>query len=556
MSPPANGVDYNALEKMADCLFAFVDLKDPFMPAGIAGEELPGPVMSIMMARHFDSLSLFHTPHTSTKALATECEVLQRNPGCRVTRHELPVSDPKDYSSLIAELRAAVTLLMRRPAENRYVCVSSGTAEMRAAWFSLATGGDLPATLLRIGLPATPLGQVVLEEVLDMRGGFFSKEKAQNITFAPRLEKAPTIVPQELTEHNMGGPYVSAAPRSQVPRSQPELESQPLPRLDKALQELGIYIGSAKLRDAAERAGIAADTDLPVLLLGETGTGKERFAHLIHRLSPRHKKEIVAINCAAVPKDIAESYFFGHVKGAFTGASIDKKGLFEGADQTTLFLDEIGELTLDVQAKLLRVLQDCAVQRLGSTALRRVDVRIIAATNRDLRKEVAERRFREDLYFRLEVIQINLPPLRERRNEIPDLALTILKQINQRRRNPRQLSREALLRLERCDWPGNVRQLSNVLQRSVLYGSSDILDADDLLISDVVPAKDPLASLPDPVEGFSVEDYLAQVRKQLFLRALAKCSGNQTEAAVLLRVSKQAVSKFVSGDQSTPVDGQ
>ena len=196
------------------------------------------------------------------------------------------------------------------------------------------------------------------------------------------------------------------------------------------------------------------------------------------------------------------------------------------------------------------------MQRLGSSGRRRVDVRIIAATNRDLRKEVDEGRFREDLYFRLEAIQINLPSLRERRNEIPDLALTILKQINQRRPRPRQLSKEALLRLERCDWPGNVRQLSNVLQRSVLYGRSEILDADDLLISDVVQKKDPLASLPDPVEGFSVEDYLAQVRKQLFLRALAKCRGNQTEAAVLLRVSKQAVSKFVLGDQSTPVDGQ
>ena len=139
------GVDYNAREKMADRLFAFVDLRDPFMPSGIAGEELPGPVMSMMLARHFDSLSLFHTPHTSTNALATEREVLKRNPGCRITRHELPISDPKDYSSLIAGLRAAVTLLIRRPAENRYVCVSSGTAEMRAVWFSLATEGVSPS---------------------------------------------------------------------------------------------------------------------------------------------------------------------------------------------------------------------------------------------------------------------------------------------------------------------------------------------------------------------------------------------------------------------------
>jgi transcriptional regulator with PAS, ATPase and Fis domain len=329
-----------------------------------------------------------------------------------------------------------------------------------------------------------------------------------------------------------------------------------VPGLDEALHELGICVGSPILREAAERAGIAADSDLPVLLLGETGTGKERFAQLIHRLSPRHRKEIVAINCAAIPKDIAESYLFGHVKGTFTGATIDKKGVFEDADQTTLFLDEIAELTLDVQAKLLRVVQEHAVQQLGSTALREVNVRIIAATNRNLREEVAAGRFREDLYFRLEVVQINLPPLRERRGEIAELALTLLKQINQRLHKPHHLSKEALQRLERCEWAGNVRQLSNVLERSVLYGRSDTLDADDLLISDSPLAKDPLAGLPDPVKGFSVEDYLVQVRKQLFQRALVKCNDNQTEAAALLRVSKQAVNRFVSSDQSTPVDGQ
>jgi len=268
-----------------------------------------------------------------------------------------------------------------------------------------------------------------------------------------------------------------------------------VPGLDEALRELGIHVGSAVLRYAAERAGIAASSSLPVLLLGETGTGKERFAHLIHRLSPRSPFEMVIINCAAIPKDIAESHLFGHIKGSFSGATADQKGVFEAADQNTLFLDEVAELPLEMQAKLLRVIQDGSFQRVGSTKPLSVNVRIIAATNRDLAKEVAAGRFREDLYFRLEVLQIKLPALRERRAEIPELALVILRQINQRRLKPRQLSKEALLRLERYDWPGNVRELCNVLERSVLYAPKESLEAKHLQPGQIVVEQESLIRL-------------------------------------------------------------
>jgi DNA-binding NtrC family response regulator len=534
--------------RKSNSLFAFVDPKDPFMAGEIAGEELPGPILSIMSARKFDSLSLFHTPHTRTNALATENEISRRYPESRVTLHELPVSDPKDYSSLIIRLAQHVRQLRRQfPAADNHVCVSSGTAEMRAAWFLLTALGVLPAKLLQVGTPARPLfGQANVKELVDMRNW----QVVRDFLMPLRYSLVPAGLPVTRSKRSQREPgEVTAVFGEALAASEPQVELEPLavPGLEEALQELGIYVGSAILREAAERAYVAADSDLPVLLLGETGTGKECFARLIHNLSPRRRREVVAINCAAIPKEIAEGYLFGYVKGAFTGAISDKKGLFEDADHTTLFLDEIAELTLEVQAKLLRVIQDCAVQRLGSTALRKVDVRIIAATNRDLSKEVTEGHFREDLYFRLEVVQIKLPPLRERRGEIPELALTLLKQINQTRNKPRQLSKAALQRLERCDWAGNVRQLSNVLKRSVLYARSDILDADDLDFAEDARAKDPLAWLPDPVKGFSVEDYVAQVRKQLFLCALAKCNGNQTEAAALLGVSKQAVSRFLSG---------
>jgi len=331
-----------------------------------------------------------------------------------------------------------------------------------------------------------------------------------------------------------------------------EREPLQLPGLDEVLLELGIYVGSATLRHAAEQAAIAADSHLPVLLQGETGTGKEEFAKLIHRLSPRFPKDMVVINCAAIPMTLAESYLFGHVKGAFTDASTDHKGIFESADGSTLFLDEIAELTLEVQGKLLRVLQDGVVQRMGTTAPRRVDVRIIAASNRDLRKEVSAGRFREDLYFRLDVVSIRLPPLRERRPEIPNLALTLLRKINQRRHKPRKLGTDALMRLERYHWPGNVRELAHVLERSVLYAREEAIRGEDLLITDHQQAKDKFAALPEPREGFSVEEYLNQARKQLFLRALAACKGNQSEAAAMLGVSKQAVSKFVAGQSDNP----
>src|SRR6266850_944983 len=586
-------------------LFAFVDLKDPFTPGEVAGEELPGPILSMMSALHFDSIFLFHTPHTREKALATRDEVSRRYPDCSVVVQHLPVSDPKDYSPLMAFLWRAVRKLMLGPfTGDSYVCVSSGTAEMRAAWFVLTALGVLPAKLLQVGSPAQPLfGEANVKEVqistgdwqairdLAMPSAYFRQEVGalrkpvahsvpRPTSSWPRgepKEPAPTagalkLTTEQLASLRLGKQSTRDGTQDQEKDAQAEArkeelsdidsehdayalgarspridrEALPVPGLDNALRELGIHVGSAVLRYSAEQACIAAESHLPVLLLGETGTGKERFAHLVHRLSPRVQNALVAINCAAIPESIAESYLFGHTKGAFSGASSDKKGMFESADRSTLFFDEIGELSLEVQAKLLRVIQDGVVQRLGSTAARKVDVRIIAASNRDLSKEVSAGRFREDLYFRLEVVQIKLPALRDRRGEIPELALALLRQINQRRHKPRQLTKAALLRLEHYAWPGNVRQLSNVLERSVLYARRDIIDAEDLIIIENHAERDPFAALPEPSQGFLMEEYLSQVRKQLYLRAIAACHGNQAEAAEMLGVSKQAVSKFVA----------
>jgi two-component system NtrC family response regulator len=298
------------------------------------------------------------------------------------------------------------------------------------------------------------------------------------------------------------------------------------------------------MRQAAETAAIVAATDWSVLIAGETGTGKEVFAKLVHRISERRDGPMIAVNCAAIPKELAESHLFGHLKGAFTGAISDQKGKFAAANGGTLFLDEIGELAPDLQAKLLRVLEDRAVEPLGSSKATKIDVRIIAATNRDLQQEINSGKFREDLYYRLrEVEPIHLAPLRERRAEIPYLAIELLRQINQGLKKPRTLSKAALALLQEQPWRGNVRELRSVLKSSVLFAQDEILEPGDLKFA---PAMNRESSLVPPMgPGFAIEGHLAEVKRQIIQHALDSCRGNQSAAAKKLGCSKQAVSKFM-----------
>jgi transcriptional regulator with GAF, ATPase, and Fis domain len=640
-------------------LFAFVDPKDPFTPGEVAGEEQAGPILSLMAARQFDFLFLFHTPHTRGNAAATHDEVRRRYAKCQVMMRELAVSDPKDYSSLMGRLAREVREITRlsRAAENS-VCVSSGTAEMRAAWFLLTAVGALPATLLQVGSPADPLfGAANVKEVslntgdwkelrdLVMpqeyfRGGRAARDLAQECrataqdhahAFAEIAERMAALVARILLPKTRRRPTEHLPPSSGlddtlltpltvadtgVPRDAEEsasetspeardsdktrvlelqqeclsvlqdasrlveeararardntramtsiteqmtslalpmpfsaehrpteLPSEP-PGLEDALQELGIITRSAVLRRAAESAAIAAESEVPVLVLGETGTGKELIARLIHRMSSRREREMVTVNCAAIPKELAESFLFGHVKGAFTGANGNQKGKFEHADGSTLFLDELAELTPEVQGKLLRVVEDFKVEPLGSNTPRKVDVRILAATNHNLERAVAEGRFRADLYYRLKVFPITLPPLRDRQGEIPSLAAALLKRLNDKYKRQRQLSKEAFRRLEQHDWPGNVRELASVLEHAFVNSRSNELGVDDLKIESP-PAIGAFAGLPEPKPGFLLEEFLKETKKHLINRALAKTGNNQSAAAELLGVSKQAINKFV-----------
>ena len=272
-----------------------------------------------------------------------------------------------------------------------------------------------------------------------------------------------------------------------------------------------------------------------VLLQGESGTGKELIAKAIHMNSPRKDQAFVPVNTGSMPTDLLESTLFGHVKGAFTSAIASKKGLFEMADRGTLFLDEIGTMGLDTQAKILRVLQDKRFMHLGGVNELQVDVRIIAATNVDLRQQVKEGKFREDLFYRLNVITIDLPPLRQRKNDIPLLAQHFAQKFAEENGKPQlHISTEALRPLMDYDWPGNVRELENVIERAVVLANGPILTID--LLPDNMVGRGAKLALMEHRPDASLFDIMEDCERRIITDMLEKCGWNQTEAADQFRV--------------------
>jgi len=285
-------------------------------------------------------------------------------------------------------------------------------------------------------------------------------------------------------------------------------------------------------------------TKTNVLISGESGTGKELVARAIHQMSPRAEKPFVTINCSAIPDSLMESELFGHVKGAFTGAVASKKGLFEIAHGGTVFLDEIGDLSSIIQVKLLRVIQEREFMRVGETETVSVDVRILAATNRDLEREIIQGRFREDLFFRLNVVHLHLPPLRERRDDIPLLAQYFLEKYSRElEKNVRSISSYALDALMNYNFPGNVRELENIIERSVALESSNIILPESLVLSEYKKEgeKKGVPSIHLTPAGLDLEKELSQLEKDLIQQALQLSNGVIKKAAELLHVSFRAM---------------
>lgn len=499
---------------MRRVLLTFTGFHDPYSKGLVGQEDQRGPILSLVTEEPFDCIILFSTPATAELTLATQKELTLISPRTETIIRDVPLSDPTDYRAILTHLRSHLrTILNEQSDASFFIAVASGTPQMHACWVLLAASGDIPAKILHVRPPRfVTKDQSVVSEV-DLSADEFPSVRA----------------------------------RIRVPEGIPD---EGRPDLALAVRQLNIVGDHESIRAAIEIAAALATSDAPILIRGETGTGKELFARLVHVLSGRPKDRFVAINCAAIPEDLVESVLFGHRKGAFTGAVRDQLGKFDLANGGTLFLDELAELPLAAQAKLLRVLQDGMVEPVGADGPHEVDVRVVAATNRDVAKAIKSGAFRKDLYYRLNVGEIVLPPLRDRRSDIPKLALQVLDRVNASMRSPKRLSQGALARLQGHLWPGNVRDLQNVIERSVRLCRTQVLDAEDLLISEPITHADPLDALPEPHPGFSLDKFISSARKQLILRAIEIANGNQSEAARLLGISPQAVNKFLRQGES------
>jgi DNA-binding NtrC family response regulator len=317
-------------------------------------------------------------------------------------------------------------------------------------------------------------------------------------------------------------------------------------RLDQKFGLDNLVGQSRQMNEVFNKIRRAAPVDSTVLILGESGTGKELVAQALHHNSPRKKGPFVAVNCAAVPASLVESELFGHVRGAFTGATDRRVGRFEQADGGTLFIDEIGDFELGLQAKLLRVLETLTVTPVGGHEDHKANVRVLAATSRDIHQMVAKGLFREDLFYRLNVVTIHLPPLRDRPDDIPMLVEHFLRDITEQKHTaPRRLSREVMARLESYRWPGNVRELRNTLESMMVLADSEIMTEKDL--PDRVASGSAPGGAPQQIPtGLTMEE----LEKLAITKALDQCSGNRTHAAGRLGISVRTLQRKLRQYQS------
>ena len=322
------------------------------------------------------------------------------------------------------------------------------------------------------------------------------------------------------------------------------IQTAPTPSETTAQDPRDVLIGhSLAMQEIYKLIGRVARSEATILVTGESGTGKERVAEALHRASARRDGPFIAVNCAALPETLLESELFGHEKGAFTGAVAQRKGRFEQAVKGTIFLDEIGEMSPATQKKLLRVLQERSFERVGGNVTIKANVRVIAATNRDLQQEVSEGNFREDLFYRLNVINIHLPPLHERKDDIPVLVQHFLSRYAKKNQSPvPQITEEAMAALTAFHWPGNVRQLENTIERAVVLAQGQLIEPTHLLMpsttEDTDRQKDLLTSALTELmnQGDGLETMLSKVRTQLIKLAIQQMTGDRSAAAQLLAI--------------------
>lgn len=489
-------------------LLAWLGITDLRASESSGASEL-GPIFSAVKALAFDSVHLL-SDHPTQKARAYT-QWLQQQTGARVTAHPVKLGSPTDHEDIY---RAAVQVIQavrkQAPEAELTYHLSPGTPAMAAIWLLLAKT-RYPARLIE-----SSREQGVKEVVVPFE---LSAE------FAPHRDKDA----DEALARLMQG----------LPPEAPAFSA--------------IIHRCAGMKRTVAMAHRLALRDVPVLIQGESGTGKELFARAIHQASARSDKPFVAVNCGAIPQELVDAELFGHEKGAFTGAATARAGYFEAADGGTLFLDEIGELPLPSQVRLLRVLQEREVTRIGATRPKAIDVRVIAATNRVLPEELRAGRFREDLFHRLAVGVLLLPPLREREGDLTLLIDSMLAAINSEAASQpgykhKKLDAGARNLLLRHSWPGNVRELHNTLLRASIWASGDKITAEDITASLAVTVPPKVETvLGRPLDqGISLPEIMGDVARHYLERAMALTHGNKSEAARLLGLgSYQTLSNWL-----------
>jgi len=459
-----------------------------------------GPIAQACVTRNFACVVLL-TDYPKEKI--TEYRTwLKDKVNCPLEVHFCRLSGPTNFGDIYEAAREVLTEVVRKYSSTELVFhLSPGTPAMAAVWIILAKT-RFPAELIE------------------------SSQKHGVRTASVPFDLAADFIPDLLRSSDRRLADASAS----TPPESPEFAD--------------IIHRSRVMQRAVAKATYVAPRSVPVLLEGESGTGKELFARAIHQASPRSDQPFVPVNCGAIPAELVESELFGHEKGAFTGATEARAGLFENADGGTLFLDEVGELPLAAQVKLLRVLQEAEIRRLGGKSAKKIDVRIIAATNRDLLEEISADRFRADLFYRLAVAVIKLPPLRDREGDIGLLIDRLLEQINVESASEpgykhKVLSGGARKLLLQHSWPGNVRELLNTLRRAAIWSRSTEIESDDVteaLLPEIGGREPDVLDRPLG-DNCSLPNILEEVARHYLARALAEAGGNKTTAAKLVGLS-------------------
>jgi len=518
-----------------DILFTFAGNRDPFNPEIVKGVFTDGPVLTLLAERSFHAIHIFTNPGSLPNAQRLQQEIAKRDGDVRTRIHNIDIPDPTDYEALFLNMSARCRAILEEYRDQQPACfiaTASGTPQMQTVWFLMAQSGMVPATLLKITPP----------RFLRPRQKAVSEIRLSLATFP----KITTPSPETLD--------IAA---TCLRKEKLEAERNEIIREFSGLQMIG---NSPALKQVMDTVKSVALYDTPILIQGETGTGKELVAKAIHFNSARKEEPLIIVNCAAIPETLVESELFGHEKGAFTGATQQKKGKFELADGGTIFLDEIGDMPLPAQAKILRVLQDKALTRVGGEKIIRADVRILAATNRNLAVCITDGKFREDLYYRLKVIDIAMPALRERTEDIALLVEYFLDRHNSRYRQQKQLSREAMRRILSHSWPGNIRELENTVERAFVLSKGSVIKEDDLppeiassssppskSSGNTDPSNTPIITISP--EGLDLDEHLHNLEKTYYEEAIKMKDGNREAAARLLTIKphtfrKRAKEKF------------